>query len=237
MAPFIFIDRISRGKPIKQFGDGSTSRDYTYIDDIVDGVIRAVDRPYDYEVFNLGKGDGTSLKDFINLVQKYTKKNATINVLPEQPGDVPCKFLCCLPPRSSFALLRCFSAGIYKCRKYFQWNLATFSPFDTSPSFLDTCADVNHAKRLLGYKSSVTFEEGIKRTVEWYNSPDAVIARDEEELEKEKAEKTTAKKKEGKKEEKAAGDEDDKKRRKLSIKNIDEDDKYYPTDGTYYPLY
>ena len=92
MAPFIFIDRISRGKPIKQFGDGSTSRDYTYIDDIVDGVIRAVDRPYDYEVFNLGKGDGTSLKDFINLVQKYTKKNATINVLPEQPGDVPCKF-------------------------------------------------------------------------------------------------------------------------------------------------
>ena len=91
MAPFIFIDRISRGKPIKQFGDGSTSRDYTYIDDIVDGVIRAVDRPYDYEVFNLGKGDGTSLKDFIKLVQKYTEKNATINVLPEQPGDVPCE--------------------------------------------------------------------------------------------------------------------------------------------------
>jgi UDP-glucuronate 4-epimerase len=95
MAPFIFIDRISRGKPIKQFGDGSTSRDYTYIDDIVDGVIRAVDRPYDYEVFNLGKGDGTSLKDFINLVQQYTKKNATINLLPEQPGDVPCKLCCC----------------------------------------------------------------------------------------------------------------------------------------------
>ena len=116
--------------------------------------------------------------------------------------------------------------------------LVVFSPFDISPSFfLDTCADVNHAKRLLGYKSSVTFEEGIKRTVEWYNSPDAVIARDEEELEREKAEKTTAKKKEGKKEEKAAGDEDDKKRRKLSIKNIEEDDKYYPTDGTYYPLY
>lgn len=91
MAPFIFIDRISRGKAIKQFGDGSTSRDYTYIDDIVDGVIRAVDRPYDYEVFNLGKGDGTSLKDFIKLVQKYTEKNATINVLPEQPGDVPCE--------------------------------------------------------------------------------------------------------------------------------------------------
>ena len=115
--------------------------------------------------------------------------------------------------------------------------LVVFSPFDISPSFfLDTCADVNHAKRLLGYKSSVTFEEGIKRTVEWYNSPDAVIARDEEELEKEKAEKT-GKKKVGKKEEKNAVDEDDKKRRKLSTKNIGVEDKYYPTDGTYYPLY
>ena len=115
--------------------------------------------------------------------------------------------------------------------------LVVFSPFDISPSFfLDTCADVNHAKRLLGYKSSVTFEEGIKRTVEWYNSPDAVIARDEEELEKEKAEKT-GKKKVGKKEEKNAVDEDDEKRRKLSTKNIGVEDKYYPTDGTYYPLY
>ena len=115
-------------------------------------------------------------------------------------------------------------------------HVVIFSPFDVSPSFfLDTCADVNHAKRLLGYKSSVTFEEGIKRTVEWYNSPDAVIARDEEELEKEKAEKTE--KKVGKKEEKNAVDEDDKKRRKLSTKNIGVEDKYYPTDGTYYPLY
>lgn len=92
MAPFIFIDRISRGKPINQFGDGRTSRDYTYIDDIVDGVIRSIDRPYDNEIFNLGKGDGTSLKDFIGIVEKYTKKTAVINVLPEQPGDVPCQY-------------------------------------------------------------------------------------------------------------------------------------------------
>ena len=101
---------------------------------------------------------------------------------------------------------------------------------------VDTCADVNHAKRLLGYKSAVTFEEGIKRTVDWYNSPGAVIARDEEELEREK-EKKTATKKKGKTEEKKT-DKDDKKRRKLSIKSLDdEEDKYYPTDGTFYPLY
>lgn len=89
MAPFKFIDRVSRGLEIQQFGDGSSSRDYTYISDIVDGVVRSIDRPYPYEIFNLGKGNGTSLKEFIGLVQKHTGKKATINVLPNQPGDVP----------------------------------------------------------------------------------------------------------------------------------------------------
>merc|ERR1712203_569028 len=62
MAPFKFIDRVSRGLELQQFGDGSSSRDYTYISGIVDGIVRAVDRPHPYEVFNLGKGNGTSLK-------------------------------------------------------------------------------------------------------------------------------------------------------------------------------
>jgi len=89
MAPFKFIDRVSRGMEIQQFGDGSSSRDYTYISDIVDGIVRSLDRPYGYEVFNLGKGSGTSLKDFITLVQKHTGKKAIIKVMPDQPGDVP----------------------------------------------------------------------------------------------------------------------------------------------------
>lgn len=89
MAPFKFIDRVSRGVEIQQFGDGSSSRDYTYISDIVDGIVRSIDRPNKYEVFNLGKGDGTSLKDFIELVQKHTGKAAKIKVLPNQAGDVP----------------------------------------------------------------------------------------------------------------------------------------------------
>ncbi len=88
MAPFKFIDRVSRGVEIQQFGDGSSSRDYTYIEDIVDGVIRAIDRRHKYEVFNLGKGSGTSLKEFIDLVQEYTGKKATIKIMPDQPGDV-----------------------------------------------------------------------------------------------------------------------------------------------------
>lgn len=89
MAPFKFIDRVSRGLELQQFGDGSSSRDYTYIDDIVDGIVRAIDRPHAYEVFNLGKGDGTSLKDFLLLVQKHVGKKANIKIMPDQPGDVP----------------------------------------------------------------------------------------------------------------------------------------------------
>eukprot|EP00527_Entomoneis_sp_CCMP2396_P009419 CAMPEP_0198138962 /NCGR_PEP_ID=MMETSP1443-20131203/2310_1 /TAXON_ID=186043 /ORGANISM="Entomoneis sp., Strain CCMP2396" /LENGTH=374 /DNA_ID=CAMNT_0043800919 /DNA_START=344 /DNA_END=1464 /DNA_ORIENTATION=+ len=89
MAPFKFIDRVSRGVEIQQFGDGSSSRDYTYIDDITDGIVRAIDRPHAYEVFNLGKGSGTSLRDFISLVQKHVGRKAIIKVLPDQPGDVP----------------------------------------------------------------------------------------------------------------------------------------------------
>ena len=89
MAPFKFIDKVNRGLELQQFGDGSSSRDYTYISDIVDGIVRAIDRPHPYEVYNLGKGSGTSLKDFIHLVQKYSGKNATVRVMPNQPGDVP----------------------------------------------------------------------------------------------------------------------------------------------------
>eukprot|EP00540_Astrosyne_radiata_P013437 CAMPEP_0116840094 /NCGR_PEP_ID=MMETSP0418-20121206/10142_1 /TAXON_ID=1158023 /ORGANISM="Astrosyne radiata, Strain 13vi08-1A" /LENGTH=394 /DNA_ID=CAMNT_0004470299 /DNA_START=48 /DNA_END=1232 /DNA_ORIENTATION=+ len=121
MAPFKFIDRVSRGVEIQQFGDGSSSRDYTYIDDIVDGIVRSIDRPHKYEIFNLGKGSGTSLSEFIGLVQKHTGKKARIKVMPDQPGDVPY-----------------------------------------------TCADVGKAQRLLGYKSKITFEEGIRRTAKWY---------------------------------------------------------------------
>ena len=89
MAPFIFIDRVSRGLSLPQYGNGSSSRDYTYIDDIVDGVVRSIDRPYMYQVLNLGKGSGTQLSDFIQLVEKYVKRKANIEYLDDQPGDVP----------------------------------------------------------------------------------------------------------------------------------------------------
>lgn len=89
MAPLKFVDRISKGLPIQQFGDGSSSRDYTYIDDIVAGVVASLDKPMGYQVYNLGNGKPTRLKDFIKLVEKETGRSAVIEYLPDQPGDVP----------------------------------------------------------------------------------------------------------------------------------------------------
>lgn len=88
MAPFKFIDRVFNNLPIQQYGDGSTSRDYTYISDIAAGVIAAIDTPLGYEVINLGNGRPYLLKDFISLVETSVGKKAVIQIMPEQPGDV-----------------------------------------------------------------------------------------------------------------------------------------------------
>lgn len=88
MAPFKFIERVFNGIAIQQYGDGNTSRDYTYIDDIVSGVVASIDRPLGCEVINLGNGRPYLLKDFIGLVERSVGKRAHIEVLPEQPGDV-----------------------------------------------------------------------------------------------------------------------------------------------------
>mmetsp|Transcript_7565 Transcript_7565/g.22434 ORF Transcript_7565/g.22434 Transcript_7565/m.22434 type:complete len:330 (-) Transcript_7565:86-1075(-) len=89
MAPLKFVDKISRGVAIDQYGDGSSSRDYTYIDDVVDGVIRALDTPLGYQLYNLGNGRPTRLRDFIRTVEECVGRKARINLKPDQPGDVP----------------------------------------------------------------------------------------------------------------------------------------------------
>lgn len=89
MAPLKFVDKVSKGLTIDRYGDGSSSRDYTYIDDVVDGVVRALDTPLGYQIYNLGNGHPTRLNDFIRLVEEHTGRKAVINVMPEQPGDVP----------------------------------------------------------------------------------------------------------------------------------------------------
>jgi len=88
MAPFKFVDWISRGEEIQQFGDGTTERDYTYIDDIVDGVVRSLDRPAGYQIYNLGNGTPITLRSFIEIAQEALGKPALIKQLEMQPGDV-----------------------------------------------------------------------------------------------------------------------------------------------------
>ncbi|MFO7837721.1 MAG: SDR family NAD(P)-dependent oxidoreductase [Candidatus Thorarchaeota archaeon] len=88
MAPFIFIHRISKGIPIKQYGDGTSLRDYTYVSDIVQGINGAIENPRGYEIYNLGNADPVSLTEFIHIVEDAVGKRAEIEVVGEQPGDV-----------------------------------------------------------------------------------------------------------------------------------------------------
>lgn len=88
MAIHKFVRLISRGEPVPMFGDGSTRRDYTYIGDIIDGVVRCVDRPFDYEVMNLGEHHTTSLAELIDLIARHVGRPAVIDPQPVQPGDV-----------------------------------------------------------------------------------------------------------------------------------------------------
>lgn len=84
-----FIDLIKENKPIPVYGDGTTIRDYTYVDDIVDGIISAInynDTPY--EIINLGGGAPVSLNQMIETIEKVLNKKATVEHLPMQLGDV-----------------------------------------------------------------------------------------------------------------------------------------------------
>ena len=116
-----FIELIEQDKPIPVYGDGTTMRDYTYIDDIVNGIMSAIN--YDktpYEIINLGGGSPVTLNEMIATIEKVLGKKAKIERLPMQPGDVD-----------------------------------------------RTVADITKAKRLLNYNPQTTFEEGIRKFIEW----------------------------------------------------------------------
>lgn len=117
-----FCRLIDLGQPIEMFGDGSTRRDYTFISDIVDGVISAcsLETP-DYEIVNLGRSEPVILRDMIAALERALGKKANIIERPEQVGDM----------------------------QY-------------------TYADIEHARKLLGYEPKVDFETGIAHFVEWY---------------------------------------------------------------------
>ena len=89
MAIAKFTRSILDGEPIPFFGDGSTRRDYTYVDDIVDGVVAALDRCSGYEIYNLGESATTSLSELVDALAKAIGKPAILDRQPNQPGDVP----------------------------------------------------------------------------------------------------------------------------------------------------
>jgi UDP-glucuronate 4-epimerase len=89
MAIAKFSAAIERGEPIPFYGDGSTRRDYTYIDDIVAGVVAAYDRCQGYEIFNLGESATTSLSELVEGLARALGREARLDRQPLQPGDVP----------------------------------------------------------------------------------------------------------------------------------------------------
>src|SRR6059058_4225846 len=85
-----FTRRIYAGQPIDQYGDGRTRRDYTYIDDVIQGTMAALQYQGPlYDVFNLGESETIQLKDLIVAIENALGKKAKVNQLPEQPGDMP----------------------------------------------------------------------------------------------------------------------------------------------------
>lgn len=96
MAMFLFTDAISKGKPIKVFNNGDLERDFTYIDDITEGVVRILEKKVDdriaskelYKIYNIGNNASVKLLDFIEAIEKQLGTVAKKEFLPMQPGDV-----------------------------------------------------------------------------------------------------------------------------------------------------
>jgi UDP-glucuronate 4-epimerase len=96
MAMFLFTEAILKGNPIRVFNHGNLERDFTYIDDITEGVVRVIEKPVEarvqsgdlYRVYNIGNNQSVKLLDFIEAIEQTLGKKAEKQMLPMQPGDV-----------------------------------------------------------------------------------------------------------------------------------------------------
>jgi UDP-glucuronate 4-epimerase len=141
MAPFKFVRNIVENKPIEVYNFGDMERDFTYIDDVAEGVVRVIDRPAEadgswnaeepkpssssasFRLYNLGRGEAVPLMEFISVIEKELDRTANKQMLPMQPGDV------------------------YR-----------------------TFADTSSFERDFDFKPSIGVEEGVARFVGWYRS-------------------------------------------------------------------
>jgi UDP-glucuronate 4-epimerase len=139
MALFKFTKAILAGEPIDLFNYGKHSRDFTYIDDIVEGIVLALDHSASpnlnwnskepdpasskapWRIYNIGNGQAVQLKDYINALEINLNKKALVNKIPLQPGDVP-----------------------------------------------DTYADIKNITQDFGYRPITSVSEGVKKFVDWY---------------------------------------------------------------------
>ena len=139
MSPFLFTSAISEGRAIDVFNYGKHRRDFTYVDDVVEGVVRVLDRPATpdpdwsgqtpdpsssrapYRVYNIGNTQPVNLLDYIEIIEQKLGKTVEKNLKPMQPGDVP-----------------------------------------------DTFADVTQLVEDTGYRPSTPLDKGIGKFVEWY---------------------------------------------------------------------
>jgi UDP-glucuronate 4-epimerase len=139
MALFLFTRKILAGEPIQLFNNGKHTRDFTYVDDIVEGVIRASDRPAEpnpdwdpknpdpatssapWRVYNIGNSAPVELTEYVQAIEKALGRKAEIELKPLQPGDVP-----------------------------------------------DTYADTTELNNAVGYRPATPVEQGVKAFVDWY---------------------------------------------------------------------
>ncbi len=99
MAPMLFTKAILAGLPIRVFNEGKMRRDFTYVDDIVEGIVRVIDRPpaaadgsAPYEIYNIGNHEAVPLDTFIGMLERLLGRTAIRENMPMQPGDVPATF-------------------------------------------------------------------------------------------------------------------------------------------------
>ncbi len=123
MAPYIFVKSALNKVPISVYGNGNATRDFTYVDDIVSGILLSLQKKFNFEIFNLGASRPVKLKTFISLIQDITKEKIVTNFFETRKGEV-----------------------------------------------LDTYANVEKAKRMLGYIPKVNIELGLSQFTEWYKN-------------------------------------------------------------------
>ena len=89
MAIHLFTRAIWEGRPVTVFGDGSSERDYTFVDDIQDGILATLDRCKGYKIYNLGESRRVPMRELLSLLEGHLGKKAVLHYAPDQPGDVP----------------------------------------------------------------------------------------------------------------------------------------------------